>query len=82
MTQQSTAGAEIVGFFSFFVSIVFGCFPPEVLTCAECPCVGHFGLGFLVAGNEDKVFLPTSESSDDVLSARQVLLLHKRVVMC
>lgn len=61
---------------------MFMCFSQEVLTCAECPCVGYFGLGFLVAGNDDKVFLSASESSDDVLSAGQVLLLYERVVMC
>lgn len=58
------------------------CFPQEVLTCAECSCIGYFGLGFLVAGNNDKIFLSASESLDDMLSAGHILLLHKRVVVC
>jgi len=60
---------------------MFMCFPQMVLTRAESPCIGYFRLRFLVASNNDKVFLSASESLDDVLSASQVLLLHKRVVM-
>lgn len=60
----------------------FVCFPQEVLTCAECSCIGYFGLGFLVASNNHKIFLSTSESLDDMLSASHVLLLHKGVVVC
>lgn len=57
-------------------------FHQEELTCAECPRVGHFGLGFQVAGNEDEVFLSTSEAPNNTFGAGYVLLQHKRVVVC
>lgn len=95
MKQLSIARALIVGPYQLPMTYVgtfpsflcpfnenmdVACFPQEVLTCAECPCVRHFGLGFLVANNHDKVFLSTLESVDDMLSACQVLVLHQRVV--
>lgn len=45
------------------------CFRQGVLTCAECACVGYFGLGFQVASDDYEVFLSTSEASDDTLGA-------------